>query len=156
MTKYIWITLIVILLILTLGAKQSSREPELERPAGDIITDTDQDAQNSDISEPVVSESGNIKVISPKPEEKIYSPLLVKGEARVFENVFHIRLKNSNGEILVEKNGSTNAQEVGEFGSFGELILFDENISGKGVLEVYSTSAKDGSEQDMVLIPIIF
>ncbi|MAG28603.1 spore gernimation protein, partial [bacterium] len=66
------------------------------------------------------------------------------------------RLKDSDGSIIVEKFGTARAEEVGEFGSFGELLLFDEASTDTGVLEVYSISAFDGSEQDLVSIPIKF
>jgi len=152
MTKNIWITIGVLSIVLILAFKQVGKEPELERP-------TEQGASEENAQEQkdyIVSEGGNIKVESPKQGEKISSPILVKGEARVFENVFSIRLKDKDGKTIIEKSASADAKDTGEFGAFAELLLFEEKLSGSGVLEVFSRSPKDGAEQDMVSIPVEF
>ena len=153
MIKYIWITIGVISLILVLAYKQAPNEPDLERPIEDIASET---IPTPEEGEPIISENGNIKVTRPQPESTITSPLLIKGEARVFEGTVQFRLKDSDGNIIVEKNGTASAEEVGEFGQFGELLLFDEISSDSGTLEVYWQSPEDGSEQDLVSIPIKF
>jgi len=153
MIKYIWITIGVISLILLLAYKQAPNEPDLERPIEDIASET---IPTPEEGEPIISENGNIKVTRPQPESTITSPFLIKGEARVFEGTVQLRLKDSDGNIIVEKNGTASAEEVGEFGPFGELLLFDEVSSDSGILEVYWQSPEDGSEQDLVSIPIKF
>ncbi|MAG29080.1 hypothetical protein CL632_02975 [bacterium] len=156
MNKYIWITIIVIIFILTLAWKQAPNEPPVERLPEQIADDILQDSPVIEEGEPVISESGNIKVTRPQPDNKVESPMLVKGEAKVFEGTFQMRLKDSDGSIIVEKFGTAKAEEVGEFGSFGELLLFDEVSTETGALELFSISAFDGSEQDLVSIPIKF
>lgn len=158
MTKYIWITIGIIILVFVLAFKQAPNEPQIERPSD---SQSQEDSDISDIianenNEPSVSESGNIKVMEPYSGQQIASPLVVKGEARVFENAFSMRLKDSSGNIIISKDVTAKAPESGEFGSFSELMLFDEKASGDGILEVYSNSAKDGSEQDVVSIPVKF
>lgn len=149
MTKYIWITAALIAIILAFAFKQAPNEPEVARPAEDAPFSLEE-------GEPVVSESGNIKVTQPQPNVEIASPLLVKGEARVYEGTVQFRLKDSNGNIITEKFGTAAAEETGAFGSFGELLVFDGLSGGEGVLEVYSESAFDGSVQDLVSIPVRF
>jgi len=153
MTKYIWITISIIALILVFAYKHAPNEPDLEKPAEDIISDQ---MPTPEEGEPIVSESGNIKVTRPQKDTVATSPILVKGEARVFEGTFQIHLKDANGAILSEKTAMANAPDMGEFGSFGELILFDAPTTETGFLEVFSYSAKDGSLQDLVSIPVIF
>jgi hypothetical protein len=158
MTKYIWITIGIIILVFALALKQAPNEPKIERPSDAKSQD---ESNTSDVSanenkEPVVSESGNIKVTEPYSGQQAISPLVVKGEARVFENAFSMRLKDSSGNVIVSKDATAQAPESGEFGSFSELLLFEGKTEGYGVLEVYSNSAKDGSEQDMVSIPVKF
>ncbi|PIZ81365.1 MAG: hypothetical protein COY02_02440, partial [Parcubacteria group bacterium CG_4_10_14_0_2_um_filter_41_6] len=120
MTKYIWITISIIALILVFAYKQAPNEPDLEKPEEDIISDQ---IPTPEEGEPIVSESGNIKVTRPQKDTVATSPILVKGEARVFEGTFQIHLKDANGAILSEKTAMANAPDMGEFGSFGELIL---------------------------------
>ncbi|MDP3995289.1 MAG: Gmad2 immunoglobulin-like domain-containing protein [bacterium] len=149
MTKYIWLTAFLIAIILALAYKQAPNEPEVSRPMED-------DPFSLEIGEPSVSESGNISVTQPQPYTWIASPLLVKGEARVFEGTVQFRLKDADGNIITEKFGTAAAEEIGAFGSFGELLVFDEPNTEEGVLEVYSESAADGSVQDLVSIPVRF
>jgi hypothetical protein len=153
MTKYIWITIGVISLILFLAYQQAPNEPEVQRPLDEIVEDIPFEQQEG---EPIVSENGNIKITRPQPNTTITSPMLIKGEARVFEGTFQMRLKDAQDNIIVEKFGTAAAEEVGEFGTFGELLLFDDISSETGTLEVYWQSPEDGSEQDLVSIPIKF
>jgi hypothetical protein len=153
MTKYIWITVGVISLILILAYKQAPKEPELERPLDEIASELPFEQEEG---EAILSESGNIKITRPQPDSNISSPVLVKGEARVFEGTIQLRLKNSEGTILTEKTATALTEEAGEFGSFGELLLFDEVDADSGELEVYSIDAQDGGEVNVVSIPIKF
>lgn len=100
------------------------------------------------------SSSKNIEVLSPRSGDKIRSGLVVKGNARVFENVVSIRLLDSLGNILAETNSMANAPDVGQFGPFEKEIEF-KTESKNAILEVFQYSAKDGSEIDKVRIPVL-
>src|SRR5579864_7633835 len=52
------------------------------------------------VSSGISSESGNIIVIKPRPNEAIDIPLSITGKARVFENVLQYRVKDSKGNII--------------------------------------------------------
>lgn len=98
----------------------------------------------------------NIIVLSPKPNEIIYSVLKVTGEARVFENQLNVRI-TSEGENVYEEGVMANAAEIGEFGSFEkEISLLNLGLKPgfSFTLEVFDYSAKDGSEVDKVIIPL--
>lgn len=105
--------------------------------------------------EPVVSESGNIKVSQPLPLQTVSSPLAVRGEARVFENNVEYRLTESDGTVLAEGFATAQAPDIGQFGPFEATIGFNTETE-VGTLEVFSTSPKDGSEINKVTIPLIF
>ncbi len=149
MSRYIWITSLLLVFIIALALKQAPKEPPVESIPGDI-------AQQLEEGEPVVSESGNILVTRPQPGAKISSPVLIRGEARVFENTFNMRLVDTDGNVIAEKFATADAPDVGEFGSFGELLVFDEVDTDEGFVEVYSESAEDGSEINLVRIPVNF
>jgi len=151
MTKYIWITIGVIALILVLGWKQAGKEPPVvipEAPAEDVAAPV--------VGEPVVSESGNIKVTQPQPDSLAASPMLVKGQARVFESTFQLVLKDGDGKEVTKKTVTYTAEDPSQFGDFGELLLFDAPKTDTGTLEVFDNSAKDGSVIDLVTIPVKF
>ncbi|MBI2637037.1 MAG: Gmad2 immunoglobulin-like domain-containing protein [Parcubacteria group bacterium] len=156
MTKYLWITGALIAVVLALAFKQAPNEPEVSRPAEDASQDVISDIPQAEEGEGVVSESGSIKVTRPQPNTTVASPLLVKGEARGRGLAVRLRLKDATGAVMAEKSVAASAAEGSEFGSFGELLLFDDAAAGAGVLEVFSEGAFDGSVQDLVSIPIKF
>lgn len=152
MTKYIWITVGVIALVLILAWKQAPKEA----PAVSSDATTVENASAPEAGQPIASQSGNIKVTQPQPDSLVSSPMLVKGQARVFENTFQMVLKDSAGKEVVKKTVTYSAADAGQFGDFGELLLFDNPKTDKGTLEVFDLSAKDGAVQDLVSIPVKF
>lgn len=100
-----------------------------------------------------ISESKNIEVSSPKANQVLKSPIFIKGKGRVFENSVNYRLKDNSKIILTEGNLMTNASDAGQFGDFE--ITLSTVLKGKMTVEVFSFSAKDGSEIDKVIIPIV-
>jgi germination protein M len=101
-------------------------------------------------------EESNIVVSSPVAHEKISSPLDIQGKARVFENVVSIRLKDAAGKILFQGTAMADSPDVGEFGAFEKQVQFTLTESTEGTLEIYESSAKDGSEINKVTIPVQF
>lgn len=94
-----------------------------------------------------------IWVTAPNAGDKVTSPITLHGSASVFEGTVNYRLKDAAGNILAE--GFTTALMY-EFyrGDFDASIPFDSTAAGQGLLEVFTISAKDGSEIDKVIIPV--
>lgn len=99
--------------------------------------------------------SRNIEVLSPRGGDFVKSGFAVKGNARVFENVVSIRLTDAGENVLVQTFTTANAPDVGMFGPFEKVLKFETAVT-EGTLEVYQSSAKDGSEIDKVTIPVLF
>lgn len=95
----------------------------------------------------------NIVVNSPQ-KGSIDYPLILKGKARVFENVVSYRLTDSQNNILSEGFVMANAPDTGQFGDFNKKIYYKETTAKEAILKVFQISAKDGSEIDAVEIPI--
>ena len=94
-----------------------------------------------------------IWLTSPKQDQKVGSPLEVSGSARVFEAAVNIRLVDSTGKMIME--GFTTASEGAPGrGDFKYLLNFNAASPGKGELEVFWTSPKDGKELDKVSVPV--
>lgn len=110
-------------------------------------------SQNPAVISPAASR--NIEVLSPRGGDNVKSGFAVKGNARVFENVVSIRLTDSLGNVLVQTTADANAPDAGMFGSFEKVLKFETSAT-EGTLEVYQSSAKDGSEIDKVIVPVIF
>jgi hypothetical protein len=98
----------------------------------------------------------NIIVESPKADDIIGLPVIIKGQARVFENTVSYKIKDSDGSVLLENYLTANSKDVGEFGPFEMTVNYPEPKGDKGTVEVFEYSAKDGSEINKVEIPIVF
>ena len=103
---------------------------------------------------PPWSSSGNILVETPWPGDTINNPVTVSGRALVFEGTASIRIKDANGTVLV--NTTTQAQSGTELSAFSKSVSYTNPTTATGTVEVFSISAKDGSEQDKVEIPVNF
>lgn len=102
------------------------------------------------------STSDNIRVKEPQPNQKIGNPLIISGEARVFENAFNYRLLDGNGGQIAGGFDSAKAEDVGLYGPFSVLLSYQKPTTKNGTLEVYTHSAMDGSEIDIVSMPVRF
>ncbi|OAT86709.1 Gmad2 immunoglobulin-like domain-containing protein [Desulfotomaculum copahuensis] len=80
-------------------------------------------------------------------------PLLIKGSARVFEGAVTARLLDDQGRELARGTATASSAAPGR-GDFEIQLKFTPPPSGKGTLEVFSLSPRDGSEQNKVTIPV--
>jgi len=98
----------------------------------------------------------NIIVDLPKIDEAIGLPLIIIGQARVFESQFNYRLKDEDGTILTEGLGMANSPDAGFYGQFIIEANYPQPKGFSGTVEVFDYSAKDGTEIDKVIVPIKF
>jgi hypothetical protein len=98
----------------------------------------------------------NIIVTAPQENDVVGLNFQVTGEARVFENVVSYRLRDADGSVLAESVTEAKSSDVGQFGPF--VIDLDASTAKgkKGTLEVFQSSAKDGSEVDKVTVHVVF
>ncbi|MFA5777541.1 MAG: Gmad2 immunoglobulin-like domain-containing protein [Parcubacteria group bacterium] len=123
--------------------------PNAEKPT----TGCGENLSNQTKEQPV--EEPNIVVFDPKENAKISSPFDVTGKARVFENMVSIRLKDKSGKVLFQGTTDAKSPDAGKFGLFQEEIAYS-TVQAEGILEVFESSAKDGSEINKVVIPVKF
>lgn len=98
---------------------------------------------------------GNVIVTKPVSNATVKNPLEISGRARVFEASVSYRVKDANGKILDE--GFTTATAGAPAWGFYEIMSnFATSTTKTGFVEVLTFSAKDGSEQDLVSIPVTF
>ncbi len=107
-----------------------------------------------DYLEPVIASSSHwIKLFAPDIDDTVAGTLRFRGVASVFEGTVSYRLTGENGRVLTE--GYTMAG-MGDWYYFEESITLSELIdkSTLAMLELYTVSPKDGSEQDTVSVPL--
>ncbi len=94
-----------------------------------------------------------IWVTAPLPGEAIESPVQISGNARVFEATVNIRIKDAQGKTLAEGYSTASEGAPGR-GEFQKEMTFKAPAMGEGLIEVFWQSMKDGSEQDLVTVPV--
>ena len=111
-------------------------------------------------NEEVIVETGNdkIKVFNISDNQTIYSPLTVSGQAVAFENNLIVELRNSDHETLVKESTKIyNSGQAGEMGDYSiNKLNFKFNNTKEGFVAVYEPSAENGSELNLVEIPVKF
>lgn len=98
----------------------------------------------------------NIIVFNPRPNNEISPPLILKGIARVFENSLNYELKDEENNIIAKNFMTADAPDTGKFGAYETEIYYSEPKGERGNLEVFNYSAKDGSKENVVVIPVSF
>ncbi len=98
----------------------------------------------------------NIKVFDIEPGDNITSPVVIKGEGIAFENNLIVELRNKEHVALVKEHVTIKSNDVGERGPFKITLNFVFNNTKEGFVAVYEESAKDGSELNLVEIPVKF
>jgi len=98
----------------------------------------------------------NIMVSNPVSYELIGNVLILSGKARVFENTVNFHLKDRAGNTLVKDYVTAQSTDMGKFGSFYKETVYAPPQDSEGILEVFQVSARDGTEIDKVIIPVIF
>lgn len=94
-----------------------------------------------------------IFVEGPTPGETVTSPLRLWGTANVFEASFVVRVKDVNGNVVIEEPVMATSG-TGTRGTFDVPIVYPDAAAPIGSVTVYESSAKDGSEINVVEIPV--
>jgi hypothetical protein len=106
------------------------------------------------ITEPVVWTDPPlpIEVFSPEGNGLYHSPIEVVGFSQTFEGNVNLRLTDDEGNVLAER--STTGGSVDGFAFFHSYLRFTVTEPITGMLEIFETSAEDGSEINTVTIPL--
>ena len=94
-----------------------------------------------------------IEVFSPVAAGLYHSPIVVNGFSRTFEGTVNLRLTDNLGQVLAERN--TQGGSVDGFAFFDSYLRFTVGEMISATLEVFESSAKDGSEINKVTLPIV-
>jgi|GEM_PF-4646316 len=104
---------------------------------------------------PVASQSGDLAVTLPTYEGLIRSPQTLTGQIRSFESSVSWRLLSATGAVVASGSGAASGGEAGQLNPFSTTMRFTPPTSrDPGFLEVYTSSARDGSEQNLVRVPV--
>jgi len=110
------------------------------------------DAESGEIRPNIVLENEAFRVYYPHPESQVGNTFTVEGEARVFEAAFSWVLEDGHS-ILAEGHEMASAGAP-EWGSFSFEISFDHATQPNVMLILFVYSAKDGSMEQELIIPL--
>lgn len=103
---------------------------------------------------PLVSAKGLISVDEPVSGQTIRGGVLVSGEASVFEANVQYRVVTAAGSV-VAMGHTTASAAAPQRGAFRVEVKFDAPYSTEqGFVEVFETSARDGTISDIVRVPV--
>jgi hypothetical protein len=94
-----------------------------------------------------------VSVTEPCAGDPVTSPLSVVGEANVFEATVSMRILDQNGDEIAS-DFTTAECGTGCWGAFVGEIEFEVDSEQPGTLEVFESSAEDGSDIHKLSIPI--
>ncbi|MCG5102146.1 Gmad2 immunoglobulin-like domain-containing protein [Oceanobacillus alkalisoli] len=116
--------------------------------------DTEEEANSGNASDgmDIVAENDAFKVFEPAPDSVVANEFIVRGEARVFEA--NVSYEFEDGHNILAKGFVTASQGAPEWGEFEITISFDEVANDTGLIVLYEESAKDGSRQNELIIPV--
>ena len=112
--------------------------------------------QDNNFSQPkIVTKNSYLEVTAPAPYQKITSPVSVLGNSNFFETNTRIKIKDEAGKILADTFTNANGW-MDKLYPFLANVFYDAPSSPRGFVEVFENSAKDGSEQNKISIPVVF
>lgn len=132
-----------------LNLEEDYEEAQLATPE-DFVANETNIIYEDEILMQIESSSGFITVDNLTPGQVMPEPLLIQGQAMVFENTLNYRVSDQAGQLVYTGFTTANAIDVGEFGPYEIELDMSNEPSGSYFIEVYSESAKDGTEINMV------
>lgn len=108
------------------------------------------------VSELKIVREPNIIIFNPKPNDEASPPLILKGTARVFENSLNYELRDEENNIIAKNFITADSFEIGKYGIYEMEIYYGEPKGANGSLKVFNYSARDGSKENIVVIPVNF
>jgi hypothetical protein len=90
---------------------------------------------------------------SPAPGDEIASPVRLWGTANTFEATFFAEVHAADGNVLVSQV-VTATSGSGFRGTFDVTLTFEIEEAGPGEVVVYELSARDGSRENEVRVPV--
>lgn len=96
----------------------------------------------------------SVLVEVPVPGQNVSRPMRIAGTANVFEAQFNARLLSARGAAISPEIPVHATSGSGTRGTFSTLLSYSAKAHGPARLQVFDRSEKDGSVEDLVVIPV--
>jgi hypothetical protein len=150
---------VVLLLIgAACGPRDQSTAREAGAPQGDTVEESPSaEPRRSSEERTRAGDEGPrapIVVETPFSGQEVASPMIVSGTANVFEATVSMELLDESGGVIVDKF-TTATCGTGCRGDYSTRLRFDVDESQPATLQVFESSAEDGSQLHTVSIPVV-
>ncbi|HYO61709.1 MAG TPA: Gmad2 immunoglobulin-like domain-containing protein [Actinomycetota bacterium] len=95
-----------------------------------------------------------IVVETPIAGQRVSSPVRISGTANVFEATVSMRILGPDNEVIAE-DFATATCGTGCRGDYSKNVAFDVVQETQGIVQVFESSAKDGSPLHVVSVPVV-
>ena len=155
LNKILYTTLVVVIMIATFYVVKNKDKvvDPVDNYLNNEAVDNDEGNNEFDSNNEEIKE---ITIDNIKSGDLLESPTLVKGIGKSFENNLIVELRNSKHETLVKEFTTIKSANTGEKGEYLITLYFQFKGTKEGYVAVYESSAKDGSELNLVEIPVEF
>lgn len=102
---------------------------------------------------PVGSAKGSITLTAPTVNATLRSPVVITGDASVFEAALQWRISDTGGRVIAEGNTMASRGAPGR-GTYTVTVPYTVTTETVAFVEVYSRSAKDGNIDEIVRVPV--
>jgi len=101
----------------------------------------------------VVSAKGAITLKTPTVNATLTSPVIITGDASVFEAALQWRISDTGGRVIAEGITTASLGAPGR-GTYSVSVPYTVSTPTLAFVEVYSRSPKDGNIDELVRIPV--
>ncbi|OGO83114.1 MAG: hypothetical protein A2Y18_03755 [Clostridiales bacterium GWD2_32_19] len=145
--------LVCIVVVAVSGCKNAENIKSDTQKVEEKINPTEEPSKETSTN--VIPKNQYVEVEYPTPNAEISNPVTVKGKSNFFEANTRIRIKDEKGKILAD-TFTTAEGWMEKLFPFSKEIAYKETTAKTGVIEVFESSPKDGSEINKVTVPVVF
>jgi hypothetical protein len=131
---------------------KSARLGQVPKPA---IQNTSENGQSKAAAPVVETSNQSLSVTSPTPDQAVTSPFRVEGKSNFFEAHTAIRMKDANGKVMAQ-SFATASGWMDNLYPFATYVSYSKPPTATGTVEIYEPSAQDGSDINLISIPVKF
>jgi hypothetical protein len=146
MTRRIVTTMCIAILATACASADDAGEPTGSPASSSTVS--------SPTPEPTDGAEPAIVVERPSPGEEVASPVRISGTADVFEATVYVRIVGEDGNELAA-TFTTATCGSGCRGDFSTELFFFVERTQDGTIEVFESSAEDGSPINLVSVPVV-
>ena len=145
--------LVPLILLLPLGGDDDVMVGTTGSPTAAPTTTTSPAPEPTPTGEPGGGRPDPIEVTEPAVGATVTSPVTISGTADVFEATVSIRILDERGDVIAD-TFATATCGTGCRGDYEESVRFAVDTEQPGTIEVFESSAEDGSMINVVRIPV--